>query len=45
MAEQSIRPARIDEIVDGIYRISTTVGLDGFGVDLALSSATIQTSR
>jgi flavorubredoxin len=29
MAEQPMRPARIDEIVDGIYRISTTVGLDG----------------
>jgi flavorubredoxin len=29
MAEQPMRPARIDEIVDGIYRISTTVALDG----------------
>jgi flavorubredoxin len=29
MAEQPMRPARINEIVDGIYRISTTVGLDG----------------
>jgi flavorubredoxin len=31
MAEQPMRPARIDEIVDRIYRISTTVGLDGVG--------------
>jgi flavorubredoxin len=31
MAEQPMRPARIDEIVGGIYRISTTVGLDGLG--------------
>ena len=29
MAEQPMRPARIDGIVGGIYRISTTVGLDG----------------